>query len=123
MEKKLFLIDAYALIYRAFFAFSKRPLINSKGVNTSPMVGFVRVLDEIIAKEQPTHIAVAFDGNVRPFRFKIFDQYKAQREKTPEDILVAIPVIKDILKAYNIPILEDAAEAISFRMQNDIVRR
>ncbi|MCQ2234075.1 MAG: DNA polymerase I [Paludibacteraceae bacterium] len=106
MEKKLFLIDAYALIYRAFFAFSKRPLINSKGVNTSPMVGFVRVLDEIIAKEQPTHIAVAFDGNVRPFRFKIFDQYKAQREKTPEDILVAIPVIKDILKAYNIPILE-----------------
>lgn len=106
MEKKLFLIDAYSQIYRQFFAFMKSPLVNSKGFNTSPVFGFFRTIDEIIETEKPTHIAVAFDGNVRPFRFKLFDQYKAQREKTPEDIVAAIPVIKQILKAYNIPIIE-----------------
>lgn len=106
MEKKLFLIDAYSQIYRQFFAFMKSPLMNSKGFNTSPVFGFFRTIDEIIETEKPTHIAVAFDGNVRPFRFKIYDQYKAQREKTPEDIVAAIPVIKEIIKAYNIPIVE-----------------
>lgn len=106
MEKKLFLIDAYSQIYRQFFAFMKSPLINSKGFNTSPVFGFFRTIDEIIETEKPTHIAVAFDGKVRPFRFKIYDQYKAQREKTPEDIVAAIPVIKQILTAYNIPIVE-----------------
>ncbi len=106
MERKLFLIDAYSQIYRQYFAFMKNPLKNSKGFNTSPVFGFFRTIDEIIETEKPTHIAVAFDGNVRPFRFKIFDQYKAQREKTPEDIVAAIPVIKQILKAYNIPIVE-----------------
>lgn len=106
MEKKLFLIDAYSQIYRQFFAFMKNPLVNSKGFNTSPVFGFFRTIDDIIETEKPTHIAVAFDGNVRPFRFKIFDQYKAQREKTPEDIVAAIPVIKQILKAYNIPVVE-----------------
>lgn len=106
MERKLFLIDAYSQIYRQYFAFMKNPLKNSKGFNTSPVFGFFRTIDEIIETEKPTHIAVAFDGNVRPFRFKIFDQYKAQREKTPEDIVAAIPVIKQILKAYNIHIVE-----------------
>ncbi|MBR6042430.1 MAG: DNA polymerase I [Paludibacteraceae bacterium] len=106
MEKKLFLIDAYSQIYRQYFAFMKNPLVNSKGFNTSPVFGFFRTIDDIIETEKPTHIAVAFDGNVRPFRFKIYDQYKAQREKTPEDIVAAIPVIKQILNAYNIPIVE-----------------
>lgn len=106
MEKKLFLIDAYSQIYRQFFAFMKSPLVNSKGFNTSPVFGFFRTIDEIIETEKPTHLAVAFDGKVRPFRFKLYDQYKAQREKTPDDIVAAIPVIKQILKAYNIPIVE-----------------
>ena len=111
MDKKLFLVDAYALIYRAYFAFMKNPLINSKGFNTSPVMGFFRVIDDVLDNEHPTHLAVAFDGNVRPFRFKIYDQYKAQREKTPEDILEAVPVIKQILQAYRIPILEvDSSE-------------
>ena len=100
MKKKLLLVDAYALIYRSYFAFIRNPLVNSQGVNTAPMVGFCRVMDEVIASEQPDNVIVAFDGSVRPFRFKIYDQYKAQREKTPEDILLAVPVIKRILDAY-----------------------
>ncbi|RJE70358.1 DNA polymerase I [Reichenbachiella sp. MSK19-1] len=104
-EKKLFLLDAYALIYRAHFAFSKNPRINSKGVNTSAVFGFMNSLLEILKKEKPTHIGVAFDTSAPTFRHIQFPEYKAHREETPEDIRTATPLIKDILKAMNIPIL------------------
>ncbi|MGN0068681.1 MAG: DNA polymerase I [Prevotella sp.] len=108
---KLFLFDAYALIYRSYYAFIKNPRINSKGLNTSAIMGFVNTLNEIITKEQPTHIGVAFDHG-KTFREEAFPQYKAQREETPEDIRKSIPIIKDILSAYNIPILQiDGFEA------------
>jgi len=93
-EKKLFLLDAMALIYRAHFAFSKNPRINSKGMNTSAVFGFVNSLLEILKKEKPTHIAVAFDTSAPTFRHIEFPAYKAQREETPEDIRTAIPIIK-----------------------------
>ena len=110
--KKLFLIDAYALIYRSYYAFIKMPRINSKGLNTSAIYGFVNTLEEIVKKEQPTHLAVAFDPSGPTFRHEAFEQYKAQREATPEDIRKAVPIIKDILKAYNIPIfIKDGFEA------------
>ena len=104
-EKKLFLLDAFALIFRAHFAFSKNPRINSKGVNTSAVFGFVNSLLEILRKENPTHIGVAFDTSKPTFRHEQFPEYKANREETPEDIKIATPIIKDILKAFNIPIL------------------
>ena len=104
--KKLFLLDAYALIYRAYFAFIKNPRINSKGLNTSAILGFVNTLEEVIKKEKPTHLGVAFDPSGPTFRHEAFEAYKAQRESTPEDIKKAVPYIKDILKAYNIPIFE-----------------
>ncbi|UXP33724.1 DNA polymerase I [Reichenbachiella agarivorans] len=104
-DKKLFLLDAYALIYRAHFAFSKNPRINSKGVNTSAVFGFMNSLLEILKKEKPTHIGVAFDTSAPTFRHIQFPEYKAHREETPEDIRTATPLIKDILKAMNIPIL------------------
>ena len=104
--KKLFLLDAYALIYRAYYAFIKNPRINSKGLNTSAIYGFVTTLEEVLNKEQPTHIAVAFDPQGPTFRHEMFEQYKAQREETPEAIRTAVPIIKDIIRAYNIPILE-----------------
>lgn len=104
--KKLFLLDAYALIYRAYYAFIKNPRINSKGVNTSAIYGFVTTLEEVLNKENPTHIAVAFDPQGPTFRHEMFEQYKAQREETPEAIRTAVPIIKDIIRAYNIPILE-----------------
>ncbi|MCV9388574.1 DNA polymerase I [Reichenbachiella ulvae] len=111
-EKKLFLLDAYALIYRAHFAFSKNPRINSKGVNTSAVFGFMNSLLEILRKEKPTHIGVAFDTSAPTFRHIQFPEYKAHREETPEDIRTATPLIKDILKAMNIPILQlDGFEA------------
>ena len=110
--QKLFLLDAYALIYRSYYAFIKNPRINSKGMNTSAIIGFCNTLNEVLQKEQPSHIGVAFDPHGPTFRSEAFPEYKAQREETPEDIRKAIPIIKDILKAYNIPILQvDGYEA------------
>ncbi|BAG83531.1 DNA polymerase I [Candidatus Azobacteroides pseudotrichonymphae] len=103
---KLFLLDAYALIYRAYYSFIKMPLINSKGFNTSAIFGFVNTLDNILRRENPTHIGVAFDPIEPTFRHQVFKQYKAQREETPETIRLSIPIIKDIVSAYHIPILE-----------------
>jgi DNA polymerase I len=111
-EKKLFLLDAYALIYRAHFAFSKTPRINSKGLNTGVMFGFTNTLLEVLQKQKPTHIAVAFDTSVPTFRHVEFPAYKAQRQETPEDIRAAVPWVKQIVKAFNIPVLElDGFEA------------
>ncbi len=103
---KLFLIDAYALIYRSYYAFIKSPRINSKGVNTSAIFGFVNSLEEVLKKENPTHIAVAFDPSGPTFRHEVYEKYKSQREETPEVIRQSVPIIKAIIKAYNIPILE-----------------
>ena len=109
---KLFLLDAYALIYRSYYAFIKNPRINSKGLNTSAIVGFVNTLQEVLTKEQPTHIGVAFDPHGPTFRSEAYPDYKAQREATPEDIRKAVPIIKDLLQAWNIPILQvDGFEA------------
>jgi len=109
--KKLFLFDAYALIYRAYYAFIKNPRINSKGLNTSAVMGFVNTLNEIITKEQPTHIGVAFDHG-KTFRNEAFPEYKAQREETPEDIKRSVPIIKQLLEAWHIPCLQvDGFEA------------
>lgn len=105
-EKKLFLLDAMALIFRAHFAFSKNPRINSKGLNTGVVLGFTNSLIEIINKEKPTHIGVAFDLPGPTFRHKMFEEYKAQREEAPEDIKIGIPIVKDLVKCFNIPILE-----------------
>ena len=103
---KLFLIDAYALIYRAYYAFLKNPRINSKGMNTSAIFGFINSLEDVLKREQPTHVAVAFDPHGPTFRHEAFEQYKAQREETPEVIRQSVPVIKEIIQAYRIPILE-----------------
>ena len=109
---KLFLLDAYALIYRSYYAFIKNPRINSKGLNTSAIMGFLNTLNEVLTKEQPTHVGVAFDPHGPTFRSEAFPDYKAQREETPEDIRKAVPIIKDLLKAYQIPILQvDGYEA------------
>lgn len=105
---KLFLLDAYALIYRAYYAFIKNPRINSKGENTSAILGFVNTLEEVLQKEQPTHIGVAFDPHGGTFRHEEYPPYKAQREETPEAIRFAVPKIKELLKAYKIPVLEVA---------------
>ena len=102
---KLFLLDAYALIYRAYYAFIRTPRINSKGLNTSAILGFCNTLNEIITKEHPTHLGVAFDLG-KTFRHEAFPEYKAQREETPEDIRLAVPIIKELLDAFNIPILQ-----------------
>ena len=104
--EKLFLLDAYALIYRAYYAFIRAPRINSKGQNTSAIFGFVNTLEDVLKKEQPTHIGVAFDPKGGTFRHEMYAPYKAQREETPEDIRASVPIIKDILRAYRIPILE-----------------
>jgi DNA polymerase-1 len=110
--KKLFLLDAYALIFRSYYAFIKNPRINSKGFNTSAVFGFMLTLDEIIQKQKPTHIAVAFDPPSPTFRHTMYSDYKANRDATPEDIKLSVPYIKAILKAYGIPILEvDGFEA------------
>ena len=111
-EKKLFLLDAYALIYRAHFAFTKNPRINSKGMNTSVVFGFTNTLLEVLTKQKPTHIAIAFDTSAATFRDEIFEDYKATRQETPEDIRTGIPIIKAIIRGFNIPILEmDGFEA------------
>ncbi len=104
--KKLFLIDAYAIIYRAYYAFIRNPRINSKGLNTSAIFGFVNTLEDVLRREKPTHIAVAFDPKGKTFRHEAYELYKAQREATPEDIRLAVPIIKNLIKAYNIPALE-----------------
>lgn len=103
---KLFLLDAYALIYRAYYAFIKSPRINSKGFNTSAILGFVNTLEDVLKKENPTHIGIAFDPRGKTFRHEAYEQYKAQREETPEVIRESVPVIKEIIKAYNIPVFE-----------------
>ncbi len=103
---KLFLLDAYALIYRAYYALIKNPRVNSKGQNTSAIMGFVNTLEEVLKKENPSHIGIAFDPAGPTFRHEAYPAYKAQREETPEDIRKSVPIIKEIIKAYNIPILE-----------------
>lgn len=103
---KLYLLDAYALIYRAYYALIQKPRINSKGMNTSAIYGFVNTLEEVKTLFSPTHMAVAFDPAGKTFRHEIYEPYKAQRQETPEDIRKSVPVIKDIIRAYNIPILE-----------------
>jgi DNA polymerase-1 len=111
-DKKLFLLDAYALIYRAHFAFTKNPRINSRGMNTSVPFGFTNTLLEVLQKQKPTHIGVAFDTLTPTFRDTIFKEYKANRQETPEDIRSGIPIVKSIIKGFNIPILEmDGYEA------------
>ena len=103
---KLYLLDAYALIYRAYYALIQKPRINSKGQNTSAIYGFVNTLEEVKTLFSPTHMAVAFDPAGKTFRHEIYEPYKAQREETPEDIRKSVPIIKEIIRAYNIPILE-----------------
>ncbi|MBT1685309.1 DNA polymerase I [Dawidia soli] len=111
-DKKLFLLDAYALIYRAHFAFTKTPRINSKGINTSVPFGFTNTLLEVLQKQKPTHIGIAFDTPTKTFRDEIFAEYKANRQETPEDIRYGIPKCKEIIRGFNIPILEmDGYEA------------
>ena len=105
---KLFLLDAYALIYRAYYAFIKNPRYNSKGENTSAILGFVNTLEDVLRNMQPTHLGVAFDPHGGTFRHEKYPDYKAQREETPEAIRFAVPKIKEILEAYNIPVLEVA---------------
>ena len=120
--EKLFLLDAYALIYRAYYAFIKNPRINSKGFNTSAILGFVNTLEEVLRKENPTHIGIAFDPSGPTFRHEAYEAYKAQREETPEAIRQSVPVIKDIIRAYHIPILErstDSGRDRTFRDQRD----
>ena len=104
--QKLYLLDAYALIYRAYYAFIKNPRINSRGENTSAVLGFVNTLEEVLQKEHPTHLGVAFDPSGGTFRHEAYPEYKAQREETPEAIRFAVPYIKRLLEAYRIPILE-----------------
>jgi DNA polymerase I len=105
-EKKLFLLDAYALIYRSYFAFIRNPRYNSKGLNTSAIFGFITTLEQVLSTEMPTHIAVAFDVHGDTFRHEMFPEYKANREKMPEDIRLAIPYIRKLIQAFNIPIIE-----------------
>ena len=107
-DKRLFLLDAYALIYRSYFAFIKNPRFNSKGLNTSAMLGFVNILEQLLKEQKPTHIAVVFDLKVPTFRHEMFEAYKANREVMPEDLQKSIPYIRKIIEAYHIPILEKA---------------
>ena len=106
--EKLFLLDAYALIYRAYYALIRTPRINSKGLNTSAILGFVNTLEYVLNNENPTHIGIAFDPSGKTFRHEMYEPYKAQRESTTEDIKLSVPIIKKIIEAYNIPILEVA---------------
>ncbi len=103
--KKLFLLDAYALIYRAYYAFIRNPRINSKGLNTSAVFGFINTLEDVLKKENPTHIAVVFDPSGPTFRHEAYPEYKANREETPEDIRKSVPIIKEVIEAYNIPVI------------------
>jgi len=103
--KKLFLLDAMALVYRAYFAFSTNHRVNSKGLNTSAMFGFINTLLEVLKKEQPTHIAVVFDTAAPTHRHDAFSDYKAHREAIPEDLAKAIPYVKQLIEAFNIPVM------------------
>jgi len=105
-DKKLFLLDAYALIFRAYYAFIKNPRINSKGLNTSAMFGFTNVLLDILKNEKPSHMAVVFDPHEETIRVEEFPEYKANREETPEDIKLAFPYIVRIIEAMNIPVYQ-----------------
>ena len=105
-DKKLFLLDAYALIYRAYYALIRNPMYNSSGFNTSTIFGFTNTLEEVLAKEKPTHIAIAFDPPTPTFRHEMYPQYKAQRDETPEEIIKSTPCIKEIIEAYRIPIIQ-----------------
>lgn len=107
-DKRLFLLDAYALIYRAYFAFIKNPRFNSKGLNTSAMLGFTNTLEQLLEKEKPSHLAVVFDVHAPTFRHELYEPYKATRDEMPEDLRKAIPWVRQIIEAYNIPILEKA---------------
>ncbi len=107
-EKRLFLLDAYALIFRAYYALIKMPRMTSDGFNTSAIFGFVNTLEEVLRKERPTHIAVCFDPQGPTFRSELLDSYKGERAATPEDIKRSIPIIKEIIKCYGIPVLESA---------------
>ena len=104
--KRLFLLDAYALIYRAYYAFMRMPRINSKGMNTSAIFGFVNTLDDVLTREKPSHLAVVFDPSGPTFRHEAYEEYKANREATPEDIRKAVPIIKQIVEAHRIPVIE-----------------
>lgn len=104
--KRLFLIDAYAIIYRSYFAFIRAPRFNSNGLNTSAMLGFVNTLEQLLQKENPTHLAVVFDVHAPTFRHEMYKEYKATREEMPEDLRIAIPWVRSIIEAYNIPIIE-----------------
>ena len=124
--KKLFLLDAYALIYRAYYGFIRTPIKNSKGEDTSAVMGFVNTLEEVLKKENPEYIGVAFDPKGGTFRHEIYPEYKAQREETPESIRFAVPIIKEILQAYNIPIIEvpkfeadDVIGTLAWRFSSD----
>jgi DNA polymerase-1 len=105
-RKRVFLVDALALIYRAHYAFINNPRINSKGQNTSAIFGFINTITDLFDKEKPTHLAVAFDSYEPTFRHDSFTEYKANRDKQPEDISFAIPIIKQVLEAMHIPVLE-----------------
>ncbi|MFO7656587.1 MAG: DNA polymerase I [Bacteroidales bacterium] len=125
-EKKMFLLDAYALIFRAYYAFINRPVRNSKGLNTSAIFGFVNTLEEVLRKEKPTHIAVVFDPPSPTFRHDMYSEYKANRLETPDDIRLSVPYIKEIIRGYNIPILEaegyeadDVIGTVARRAAND----
>ena len=104
-EKKLFLLDAMALIYRAFYALNKNPRVNSKGLNTSAILGFSNTLFDILKNEKPTHIAVAFDSMAPTLRHEDFMEYKAHREETPEDLVLSLPYIKELIEGFRIPVL------------------
>ncbi len=104
MEKKLFLLDGHALVFRAHYAFINRPLINSKGINTSAITGFTRTLWDLLKTQKPTHIAICFDPPGKTFRHEQYEPYKANRDATPEDIIAALPYIKDIVDGFNIPV-------------------
>src|SRR5512140_1417132 len=106
VSKKLFLLDAYALIFRAYYAFIKNPRVTSKGLNTSAIFGFLLALREILQKQKPTHIAVVFDTPTPTFRHEMFSAYKAHRDETPEDIIKAVPYIKRLIEAYRIPVID-----------------
>jgi DNA polymerase-1 len=106
MKPRIFLFDAYALIYRAYYAFISRPMINSKGQNTSAIYGFTNALFDILKKENPEYLAVAFDAPARTFRTDLYEEYKSNRLTTPEEIKKAVPIIKDILAALNIHVYE-----------------
>jgi len=105
-NKKLFLLDAYALIYRAYYALIRNPMYNSSGLNTSTIFGFTNTLEEVLVKEKPTHIAVVFDPPTPTFRHELYPEYKAQRDETPEEIKISTPRIKEIIEAYRIPIIQ-----------------